>query len=279
VEPVKLIVTASLVAVAAGLVVPATHAAGPLAVRAGFDQANVQFGDIVEARVGVVVDPALVRPSSVRVSTDLAPLTPESPSRTSRTGDVIEVTSTVACISQQCVAPGGDTTPALAPVVVTAVGRDGRRIRATAAWQPLHVRGRVSAADMRRDTLPFRADTTPAAPTYRIAPSTLEWLLDAAAILLLLGALALVVAQLRSARRRRAPARGDELARALRLAHEAEDRSPTDRRKALGLLSRLLGSRDRTLAESANELAWARPEPDREEVAGLVGDVEREIVS
>lgn len=274
-EPVRRV--AALVAVAAAVIVPAAHAAGPLTVHATFDERNVQFGEAVEARVGVVVDPTQVRPSSVHVSVDLAPLISQSPLHTSRNGNVVEVTREVSCLSEQCVARSGDATPRLPRVVVTAVDRDGRSLRATAPWQTLHVLGRVSNADLRRGSLPFRYDVTPAAPTYGIDPSTLVWLLYAGAIVLALGAIALVALQLRSARRRRAPVGQDELARALRLAHEAEGRTPADRRKALGLLSRLLGSRDATLAGSASNLAWARPEPDRDELAGLVGDVEREV--
>jgi len=80
-------------------------------------------------------------------------------------------------------------------------------------------------------------------------------------------------------RRRRVEPTTDELERALRLAREAEGRQVSDRRRALGLLARLLGSRDRRLSGAASELAWAKPEPEGAALATLVADVERELPS
>ncbi|MGZ4389910.1 MAG: hypothetical protein ACXVZL_11070, partial [Gaiellaceae bacterium] len=65
----------------------------------------------------------------------------------------------------------------------------------------------------------------------------------------------------------------------LRLAREAESRPPPDRRRALGLLARLLGSRDGRLATAASELAWAKPQPEREAMSGLVAEIEHEAPS
>ncbi|MDX6527465.1 MAG: hypothetical protein QOI43_2976, partial [Gaiellales bacterium] len=60
---------------------------------------------------------------------------------------------------------------------------------------------------------------------------------------------------------------------------EAESRPPSDRRRALGLLARLLDPRDRRLSVEASELAWAEPEPERAALATFVADVEREVPS
>ena len=80
-------------------------------------------------------------------------------------------------------------------------------------------------------------------------------------------------------RRRGRAAEGGELERALRLAREAESRPPPDRRRALGLLARLLGTRDGRLAGAASELAWAKPQPEREAMSGLVAEIEHEAPS
>jgi hypothetical protein len=80
-------------------------------------------------------------------------------------------------------------------------------------------------------------------------------------------------------RRRRRPASVDELGRALRLAREAERRPEQDRRRALGLLARLLEARDRRLAGTASDLAWSKPTPERDALTTLVRDVEREVAS
>jgi hypothetical protein len=43
----------------------------------------------------------------------------------------------------------------------------------------------------------------------------------------------------------------------------------------VGLLARVLRPRDAQLAAAARDLAWARPQPERDELERLVGDVER----
>ena len=67
------------------------------------------------------------------------------------------------------------------------------------------------------------------------------------------------------------------LERALALAREAEQRPPPDRRRALGLLARLLGPRDPRLAGAADDLAWSAPAPTSDELAELVTEVERKV--
>jgi hypothetical protein len=139
----------------------------------------------------------------------------------------------------------------------------------------------VNAGDLAGSSPRFRADATPQSPTYRLAPSTLAALLDVLAMVLVLGGVALAAVELRRhvMRRRARTAAGGELERALRLAHEAESRPAPDRRRALGLLARVLDGRDRRLASQASDLAWARPQPERADVSGLVAEVEQEVPS
>jgi hypothetical protein len=258
----------------AAVFAPAAVAA-PLQARAGFDDATVQFGDLIHTRVAVVVD-ASVRAGSVRIVDDPAPLTSVSLPRTSRAGDVIEVTRDAICLTSACVSDVGSTTPKLAPALVRAELKSGRAIQVVVQWPQLIVRGRVTGGDLGRSQPPFRASLLPPAPTYRTSPGTLAWLLDAAAIVLGLAAAALVLVQIRTwmrGRGRAAPA--DELERALRLAREAEQRPPPDRRRAAGLLARLLGDRDAALAGNASDLAWAEPQPEPDALESLVGEIER----
>jgi hypothetical protein len=67
------------------------------------------------------------------------------------------------------------------------------------------------------------------------------------------------------------------LARAVALAREAERRPTPDRRRALGLLARLLGARDAQLAGAADDLAWSAPAPTPDALAELVSEVEHEV--
>ena len=275
---------AVLAVLLAAAVFPGVAAAAPLVVRATFDVSMVEFGGAINAHVVVVLDGARVRPDSFRIVDDVAPLAPLSSARTTRIvhGDTVTVAvaRTYSCYSSACVAANSDATPSLPKVIATVVMRDGKTVRATATWPTLHVRGRVSKADLARSRLPFQADTTPGPPSYRLAPSTLAWLLDGLALVVGLAAVALAAhTGLRLLRRRRVAAAADELERALRLAREAEARPAPDRRRALGLLARLLGARNRPLSGAASELAWARPEPEGATLATFVADVERELPS
>jgi hypothetical protein len=278
-------VVAGVVALAAGVFASGAWAAPPpLVVRATFDRPTVQFAGAIHVRVVVLLDTTRVHPESLRIVNDLAPLTSLSPGRTTRTtrGDTTTVTleRTFSCLSSSCVSPSGDATPALSPVKATIETLTGETLGTKATWPVLHVQGRVSRADLGRSRPPFRADTTPAPPSYRVAPSTLAWLLYSAAVVLALAGAALAVREVRvRTRRRRGEPTVDELERALRLAREAESRPPSDRRRALGLLARLLDPRDRRLSVAANELAWAEPEPERAALATFVADVEREVPS
>jgi hypothetical protein len=255
------------------LAVAPVAVAAPLAVRTSFDDATVQFGDVIHARVAVVAGPG-VRVGSIRVLEDLTPLTPLSEAATARTGNVLEVERSYVCVAAACVSDRGSATPKLPPVQVVAES-GGRTLRVVKQWPALRVRGRVSAADVAAAQPPFRGSVVPPPPRYSLAPATLAWLLDGAAIACGIAALALVAAQLRR-RAQRAHRRDiDELERAVRLVREAEARPGPDRRRAAGLLARLLAGRDAQLASAARDLAWAKPQPEPAALEELVGDVER----
>jgi hypothetical protein len=264
-----------MVVVLAGVLTPAAVAA-PLTARAGFGDTTVQFGDLIHTRVTVVVDGS-VRAGSVRIVDDPAPLTTVSLQRESRVGNVIEVTRDAICLTSACVSDNASATPKLAPALVSAKLTSGRAVQVVVHWPQLTVRGRVTGGDLARSQPPFRASVLPPAPTYRTSPGTLAWLLDGAAIVLGLAGAALVLVQVRTwARGRARPTPADELDRALRLARESEQRPPPDRRRAAGLLARLLGERNVGLAGEASDLAWSEPQPQPQALESLVGEVERE---
>ena len=103
-------------------------------------------------------------------------------------------------------------------------------------------------------------------------------LLDVAAAVLAAAGVALAAWQVASVvRRRPASDTRDELEHALALVREAEARPTEDRRRAVGLLSRLLRQRDERLAGDAGDLAWSRPKPAPEELAALAERVTREV--
>jgi hypothetical protein len=253
----------------------------PLVVRLALEPAQAEFGDPVTAHVVVLLDRRDVRPSTLKLSDAIAPLTvlgaPRTTTATRGGLTIVSVEVPGACLTLPCVARSGDTKVALPRVVATVSTRDGRTLRAVKVWQPLRIRAGVTAADLAAARPPFRGTTRAPAPSYRIAPSALAGLLDALAVVLVLGGVALGVYEAVRLTRRRAAASGGELERAIRLARQSETRPAPDRRRALALLARLLGGREGQLAGAASELAWSRPNPEDAPLRELVGEIEREV--
>jgi hypothetical protein len=257
----------------------------PLVVSASFEPPAVSFGDRVIAHVVVLLDRGSVRTATLRLSDDITPLTTLAAPATTTVSHgrltVVSVAIAGACLTQNCVVAKGDAELKLPHVVATVSTRGGRTLHATVAWPLLDIHSGITAADLAPVNPPFRVGTTPAPPSYRLAPSALAALLDALAVILVLAGVALgasQLARLAHSRRRDRPA-GGELERAIRLARLAEARPAPDRRRALALLARLLGARDNRLAGAADDLAWSRGQPESGELAELVGEIEREVVS
>jgi hypothetical protein len=276
-EPVVTLRRLGLVPALAGVALLGTSAnaiAAPVRVRAVLDQDTVEFGDPVTATVTVVLD----RDSDVSVLEDLAPLTQLGPTQvtkaTRRGLHTITYTTRASCLDQRCISTAGGKRIALRPVVVQIAPNTKR----TEVWPVLSVRARVSRADTAKARPPMRHDTTTPAVTYRLGPAGLARGLEAAAVVLAAAGLLLAgwaAAAVRRRRRVAAPLSG--LGRALALAREAERRPTPDRRRALGLIARLLGARDPRLAGEADDLAWSAPAPTSDALAELVTQVEREV--
>jgi hypothetical protein len=251
----------------------------PLAVSASFDPSSPGFGDRVLARVVIELDLRAVQASTLRISDGVAPLTQLGPAQTARVvrGDLelVTVVTPVACLSDPCVAHAGVTAIRFGRARASVSARGGGRRSVSSAWPTLRVRGRVLASDLASSQPSFEADSSPLAPSYRVSPSTLATLLDVLAVLCAIAAVAFAAWQVRVYFARRVPARqnGDALGRALVLAREAEALPVPDRRRALGLVARLLG-RDK-LQSAASDLAWSERKPQPDEVEALVSEIEQ----
>jgi hypothetical protein len=262
---------------AAALTAPPAQGA-VLSVRTSFEPATARFGDRILARVDVVADGRAVDAGALRVTEDVAPLAQLGAARVSRSshGGVVTVTYElpVACLGEACLSARGPALLHLPRARVEAPRRGGGVLRRTASWPTLAVRGRVTAADLQPSKPRFRRDTSPPAVTYRFAPRTLARALDAVALLLALAAAALAAFHVRGVvRRRRALDTRTELERALDFVRDALSRPPPDRRRALGLLARVLRRRDEPLSAAAADLAWSEPEPAPERMAELADRV------
>jgi hypothetical protein len=271
----------------AGLVVAGRDAGTPgiappgrLVVRTRLEPAAAAFCDRVVAHVVVLLDRTAVRAGTLKITPDLVPLTQLGPAAMTRTRrgqtELVSLEIPVACLTEPCVR-GKEETAILLPRVSAAVtARDGRVFQARTSWPELLVASRVSDADLAPLRPPFRGDTAPPPVSYAVAPTTLSRLLVIAAALLAAAGLALAASAVARLARRRKPVAG-ELELALRLAREAEARPAPDRRRALGLVARVL--RQGRLADQARELAWAEPKPDPRALSELVAEIERQVAT
>lgn len=275
----RLVLAASLSIAALASAPPAHAADGPLVVQASVPP-TVLFGDELTTRVTVSANPDEVDTSSIRVTAPLAPMTQLAPTRVSRTRegalDVVTFDVTAACLDQRCVAAAGPRVLELPRVRVSATATDGSELTDSAAWPKLTVRGRVPAT-VRDSTGQFRTDLEPPPATYRASPDRSSVLLFVAALVLAGGAVALAARRIFRLVRRRHEIPLTELERALVLVRQSEQRPPADRRRAVGLLARILGTDERPLAEDASTLAWSAPEPTPDSVSTLVDDVGRTV--
>jgi hypothetical protein len=255
-----------------------------LTVSAAFDPATVLFGDRILARVVVQADRDALETDRLRIVADISPLSPLGRAHGSSRahGHRLVVTYEVAavCIVEQCLSTHDARSLRLPSVRVDAPQREGGLAQARAVWPVLRIGGRVKMADLARSRPPFRSDLSTPAATYRIAPKTLALLLDiAAALLASAGAGVASWRALTLLQRRRRLDTRSELERALAAVRAAESAPLEQRRRAVGLLARLLAKRNLRLAAAAADLAWSEPKPTPVELAGLVDRVTREVGS
>ena len=265
-----------LAGVAAG--VPVASAASPT-IRASVDRASPLFGDpftyVVEARFSRDGDGG----DAAQVVADPGPFAVLAPPRVERStlGDevVLTVTQRLACLSTACV-PTGASRAVLLPRAEVEV--DGAV--ATAAPVVVHVGARVAEAAVDADEPGYRTSAELPPPTTRFEPGLGIALLVSAGILLavvgiVLAAYGIVKGSARASRSRDP----SPLARALRLLRESSTRPPPDRRRAAGLLSRLLSAGRNTadLAADAQRTAWSRPDPSRGDAEVLADRMQRSL--
>jgi len=224
------------------------------------------FGDVVSARVEVLLDRGRVDPAAVRLRSSFEPYEPAAPQRTERldAGELtrLRFTFRLRCLVEACLAltaANGFAFPA------GAVLEGGERVAAF-EWPEIALRWRVAQPGTEPGSAgAWRVNITevPAA-TFRIAPGVLVGLLAALAGVLVAAGVVLLVAALR--RTPSAPRRLPPLERALLLLDAARRRAEfEEERKALDLLAVELSRHGESdLARAASELAWARLRPASE---------------
>jgi hypothetical protein len=248
--------------------------------------AAVHFGDTLNARAVVVLDPARIDVDSVRLVPRFLSYRVAQATRTvERDGQTVTLSYRLAleCLGAGC-APGRPQVALQFPPAVlryrTPTGDTGRY---AFAWPGITVASRLDDADRANPYASMRTDTAPPPASYDVDPGALEDGLIAGAAVLVLAAGALLWFAFRRTRapRVRAPEpAADPLAEALRLVREiaADGHRPELRRLALQRLVTELRVTGRVeLAESAGRLAWSGGTPSPAGAGELADRVEREV--
>jgi hypothetical protein len=289
-RPVFLGVVAVFVAAAIGAAVvirrgdePAVSVPSGIGATTTIGPSRALFGDPLDARLVVYVDPAEVDPGTVRVRAEFAPyraLGTPAIVRSSADGVVsLRYRFTLTCLRQRCLPPmRGPREFRFPRAVVTARRTAGKLAVVSSGWDRVRVSGRVSAAEVSQPTWDSHENRVPPV-TYRAAPRRLAWTLDVLAALLAAAGAALLAWRALPAVRRALTR--DELAglesidRALALLRRAlRQGEATEQRKALDRLARELRSDgDDELAVGARHLAWSQPDPVPDAVDELTGRV------
>jgi hypothetical protein len=249
------------------------------------------FGDVLTARVDVLVDPRKVDPGSIELTPDFRQYAIKSESRRVE-GDVghgttVEFFYAIQCITAPCVALTAQQAKAatvtnavrLPPVKLTGRSRDGRAVSESITWPPFVVHSRLSIQEIGLSTPKIEPTFIPPRLSWRVTPDLIGAGLLSGAVLLVLGAgwlgASTLLGDTRRFRVRRIPSNLTAVERALRLAEHARKTGELDEeRKALERLAVELGRMGRgDLARQAGRLAWSEDEPAPDSVTELVDAV------
>lgn len=260
---VAVLVVATLVAA------PAAGAAG-VRVSTTTSPARARFGDVIHARVTVRAA------STAQVQPGFSPYEVlGSRSERSTRGGVVTTTWTfdLQCLEPECAPGKAARRIAVSPSRVLV----GSQV-VTARFARMVVVPRATAAQVAHPGRSFLHPTALPAPTYRVAPATVRRLLLAGALILVAIAALLLWPRLRRRPDGAHALEQDPLAHALALVRAARTRSPPDRRRALGLLSRALRRRGAPqVARCAADLAWSEPDPAADRMEQLADRVEESV--
>jgi hypothetical protein len=233
----------------------------------------ILFGDTVLAEIDVTIDTRLEDPSTIDLTTALGAWSIVKPatSTVSRGGPLLRrsYVLTIACRIASCVPARATRTVTLPAALVTVRTRAGKTVRLHARWPSVVEASRLPAGAATATKPPFLLQTTPPPLHPRVSPKLAADVLDAVAVLLVLGAGAIFVRELKR-RLVRIPPPVPDLERALRLVREAEARPAPDRRRALALLARVVAAHDAAgLGADAAHAAWERESPSPETLGEL----------
>lgn len=255
----------------------------PVAVHAVLDPRTIRFGDLLHARLEVVVDPQRTDPASVRVTATFAPSRVVEATQTARRGRetvVLVYRYTLECLAPVCAPERQQVERRLPQLRVTyRTGVDTQEKRVD--WPSYLVGSHVTDADRAAPGARLRVEAPLPPVSYGIDPLLLRVLLLAGAGLLGIAAAVLVAVALRRPRAIVEDVPEPEpLAQALALvaATGANGSTPEQRRRALEELARRLDEHGlRDLAGAAGRLAWSPAQPSPDATRTLAEHVARRV--
>ena len=260
------------VVVAGAVLAPAAAAAPPM-LRTSVSPRAVLFADPLEAKVTVTIDASVDDPATLAIATPTGAWTVAARTvSTAHSGKLVarRVSLQLVCRSTACLPHGAATTVVLPAARATVQRRAGGTVHLRSTWTPV-----VVASRLRRAPRPQRSPRSSCRPLRRRRRrgshrGLAAGLLDAAAVLLVLAAVALAGRELRRRRAVAANARTPQ-ERALALLREAQTRPPQDRRRALSLLARVAPGPESSRAATE---AWSPDDPTPEQLEELAQRIE-----
>ena len=260
-------------------------AGSPIVVQTSVSPQSIYVADVVTARVDVLVDRRQVNPGSVEVTSPFGAWQQLQPTRSTSTGSSTIVRRTwwftLACISERCVpGPKAVETVDLPALTVAARTVSGTSLVVRHSWPAINIAGRYVPPNLHA-LIFLQAQTEVPPATYRFGPGWLAGLLDgigSALIAAAVGLSGLTLMRWRAARRIIVDTR-PPLVRSLALVRQAQQGGVEERRRAVGLLARVLPQGSQGLLPAALEVAWSVDEPSADDLEELARQVEAEFVS
>ena len=258
----------------------APSSAPPITVETSLSPRSIYFADVVSARVDVFVDRRRVDPASIQMSTPFGRWKQLRPVRSATESDSSFVHRTwwftIACFAQSCV-PRVKSVQADVLPKLTVSGRTtgGTTVQVRQPWPVLNVATRFAPPAVHA-LVNLKTQRSVPAATFRFSPTPLSLVFTVVGALLVAGGLGLGVVEFvrRRGTRRTVVDRRPSLARSLALVRKAESGEVEERRRAVGLLARVLPEDDHGLAGAASEVAWSDPDPSPDELEELARRVE-----
>jgi hypothetical protein len=262
--------------VGAGLVVGPAYGTATPTVRAEVEPAAVGVGDSLTYVVEARLDRHGLDAGSAHIVADTGPFVQVGPASTTRSTDgpfvVVRLEQRLACLDLAC-APVDRRRAIRLPAARVIAARAGGALTATRATPvAIVVDPRLSAAAVRSGSPPYRQQTALPAPTHNAGQMYSLLLVVSAALAFVAVSLAVLALWPQAA----GHAREAELPRALRLLRESATRPPSDRRRAAGLVSRVVGAAGaKSLADDAGHIAWSATSPEPARTDALAERAER----